>query len=318
MFGLANLLQRHAALADRGRDGFFDLPHGYRSPGCWTAYTARARKRDLRLADLEIPEGELLDYALAINIQRALSEQDTYRYDRHRAGLNYSPLVLLDSPEETEHATGEINSCIRRLFGSDYANFTSKMCELVGDLLDNVWSHGKSTGISMAQKWRNPPDDGFCFEFAVADCGYGFLRELRRAGIQGIETDQAAIAWCIEKGNSTKKRSVDEWVQRLPPDAMGNPMPGIAQVVESENHHLGLGLAKLVEDLERFDGWLWLASGSSMLVISPGQKRVFKEVSVPWEGVAIACRFDSNRVASREAPEPPDEFADILGTLLRR
>lgn len=313
MFGLANLLNRETALAAAGRDGFFDFPDDFCVPGFWSAYIARARKRGLHLDDLNIPGGHL-GYARAIEIERALGQKDTYPYERHGAGTNYSPLVLLESPEETDHATQEINSCIRGLFGEpEYATFVSRMCELVGDLLDNVWSHGKSTGFSMAQKWKH--NDGFCFELAVADCGLGFLRELRRAGIPGIDDNAAAIAWCVEKGHSTKKKAVDDWAQRLPADMMGNPMPGIGRVVESDNHHLGLGLAKLVENVVRFEGWLWLASGNSMLVIQPGRERVIEDIRVPWQGVALACRFDSARVADRAAAEPADEFEDILKQL---
>lgn len=313
MFGLATLLRRESALTGTGRDGFFDFPNVFCTPGFWAAYVARARTRGLLLDELAIPNDKL-GYARAIEIECALGQADTYPHERRGAGANYSPLVLLESPEETDHATQEINSCIRRLFGeAEYATFASRMCELVGDLLDNVWSHGKSTGFSMAQKWKS--DDGFCFEFAVADCGLGFLRELRRAGIPNIADDAAAIAWCVEKGHSTKKKTVDDWAQRLPADVMGNPMPGVGQVVESDNHHLGLGLAKLVDNVERFEGWLWLASGGSMLVIRPGRGRVIEDIRVPWQGVALACRFDSARVADRAAAEPADEFEDILKEL---
>lgn len=316
MFGLANLLHRESALADAGRDGFFDVPKDYCSPGFWAAYVARARARELRLEDLAIPPGDILGYARALGIERALGQNDTYPHERRGAGANYSPLVLLESPEETDHATHEINCCIRQLFDEpEFSVFVSRMCELVGDLLDNVWSHGKSTGVSMAQKWKS--DDGFCFELAVADCGLGFLRELRRVGIPGIANDADAIAWCVEKGHSTKKKTVHDWAQRLPADMIGNPMPGIGHVVESDNHHLGLGLAKLVENVERFEGWLWLASGTSILVIRPGRDRVIQDIRVPWPGVALACRFDSTHVAGRTAAEPADEFEDILSQLLR-
>lgn len=267
------------------------------------------------MAALGIP-ADKSEYAQAIGIERALGEQDTYPHEKRHAGTNYSPLVLLESQEQTDQSLGEINSCIRRLFSEqEYEEFTASMCELVGDLLDNVWSHGKSTGFSMAQKWRNL-EDGFCFEFAVADCGLGFLRELKRVGIRDIETDQDAIAWCIQKGNTTKKAPVGDWAQRLPPDIMDNPMPGVGQVIESDNHHLGLGLAKLIEAVERFNGWLWLASGSSMLIIGPTHRHVYENTKISWPGVAIACRFDSTQVAARSAKRSVDEFENILGSLL--
>ena len=318
MLGLRDLLQRNVAHSEFGRDSFFDFPSDYVSPGYWTAYTARARLRNLRLAELGIPAGGALDYARAIRIQHALGEPDTYPHERRRAGVNYSPLVLLESREETDQAFGEISNCIRGLFSEpEYTEFVSTICDLVGDLLDNVWSHGKSTGFSMAQKWRDRQPGGFVFEFAVADCGLGFLREVRRAGFRGIETDQAAIQWCVQKGHSTKMKPVSDWAQRLPQDIMNNPMPNVGHVVESDNHHLGLGLAKLLEGVERFNGSLWLASGASMLVIQPNKAHVYEELRIPWQGVAIACRFESARVDEHLAARPKDEFEDILKTLIR-
>lgn len=108
----ARFASANVALSEFGRDGFFDFPHDYGSPGFWTAYTARARLRNLRLAELDIPAGEALDYARAIRIQRALGESDIYPHERKRAGLNYSPLVLLESREQTDQEFGEISNCI--------------------------------------------------------------------------------------------------------------------------------------------------------------------------------------------------------------
>ena len=316
MDGLYELLNRDIAVTASGRDGFFDLPSSYLAPGFWTAYAARARSRHLRLQDLELPSDDILGYAKAIAIERALGQADTYAYSRKRAGENYSPLVLLESREETDGATGEINRCIRGLFGEEqYAEFVSSICELVGDLLDNVWAHGKATGFSMAQKWSDSP--GFLFEFAVADCGYGFLRELQRVGIPNIADDQAAIEWCIQPGNSTKKRNVDEWEQRLPPDVMGNPMGRFGRVVESDSHHMGLGLAKLISAVDQFHGRCWLASGSSMLCITPDGRRTYTNIPIPWKGVAIACRFDSQRVVGTRPRYTEDEFEDILMQLMK-
>lgn len=317
MDGLHELLNRHVAITGGGRDGFFDLPNSHAAPGFWTAYVARARLRNLILDDLAI-RGDALEYAKAIAIEHALGQADTYHYSRKHAGANYSPLVLLESREQTDGATGEINSCIRRLFQEpQYSEFVSNMCELVGDLLDNVWAHGQATGFSMAQKWRDPPH-GFLFEFAVADCGHGFLRELRRVGIPNILDDQAAIEWCIQPGNSTKKRAVeDAWEQRLPPDVMGNPMGRHGRVVESDNHHMGLGLAKLISAVERFHGWCWLASGDSMLYISPDANRIYQKIPITWQGVALACRFGPNAVAGVKPQYDADELETILSSLFR-
>ena len=118
MLGLRDLLQRNVALSEFGRDGFFDFPNDHGSPGYWTAYAARARLRNLRLAELDISAGEALDYAWAIRIQRALGEPDTYPHKRKRTGLNYSPLVLLESREQTDQAFAEIKLYSRAVLGA--------------------------------------------------------------------------------------------------------------------------------------------------------------------------------------------------------
>ena len=177
--GLRELLGRQVPTTSVGRDGFFDVEDSFCTPGFWSAYAARALQRGVHTGELGL-SGKLKGYAHAIGIERALGEADSFPHDRRRAGQTYSPLVLLDTPELTEKATGEINGCIRGLFPEqEYAAFVASICELVGDLLDNVWSHGKSTGFSMAQRWGKDRE-GFFFEFAIADCGLGFLRELRR------------------------------------------------------------------------------------------------------------------------------------------
>jgi hypothetical protein len=306
MFGLDELLARTFPRVDPGRDGFFAYPGDHTTPGFWTAYAARARKRNLRLAELAIP-GDKLEYAKAIAIEPALGEPDTYRYNRSGAAITYSPLVLLDTPERTETAAHEINGVIRKLFSQVVPGAGEVVCDLVGDLLDNVWAHGKSTGFSMAQTWQYA-DGHREIEVSVADQGIGFLRELHRAAIQDVATDRDAIAWCIQEGHSTKKRPVEDWSQRVPADAIENPMPGIGRIVESESHHLGLGLAKLVRTIEDFHGRLWLASGAAMLAIDPDGRRRYRDIPVPWEGVAIAARFDSTSLVEHFGEESEDEF----------
>jgi hypothetical protein len=201
-------------------------------------------------AAIEFPSGNVRDYATAIGLNAALDGEDRYTFERKNEGTNYSGLVLLATPEETDRATSQINGCIRALFPEpENLHFVRTLCEVVGDLHDNVWSHGKATGFSMAQKWRNPhARDAYHLEFALADCGYGFRRELLRVGLTAeAASDRSAIEWCLVKGHSSKNlKCVDEWAQTLPPDIMGNPIPGVGKARESDNHHQGLGLAKLV------------------------------------------------------------------------
>lgn len=315
MDSLYELLNRELQLTDSGRDAFFDMPANPAAPGFWSAYVARAKSKSLKLNELQLPK-HLLDYAIAIRIEKALGQKDSYPHKRKGAGTNYSPLVLLESREQTDFATSEINQCIRKLFSEpQYSEFASTMCELVGDLLDNVWAHGKSSGFSMAQKWNDAI--GFNFEFAIADCGLGFLRELQRVG-KDFQDHQSAIGWCIQKGNSTKKKKVDTWAQRLPSDVMGNPIGKDAHVVESENHHMGLGLAKLIDAVKLFNGRCWIASGDTLLFISPDGKFCYSKLPIKWEGVAIACRFDSSKITDKSGQYAEDEFEAILSELFGR
>ncbi len=307
MFGLADLLTRNGVVTSAGRDSFFDYPNGWTTPGFWTAYAARARKRNLHLADLNLPAGEALDYAKTVAIERALGDPDTYPHSRGGAAINYSPLVLLESPERTDAAAQEIGWVIRKLFAPISPPAGEIVRDLVGDLLDNVWAHGKSTGFSMAQSWFYS-DEHHEIEFAVADQGIGFLRELQRAEIGNVTTDRDAIEWCIQEGHSTKMRPVNDWSQRLPADASGNPMPGIGRAIESESHHLGLGLAKLIRTVSEFGGELWLASGESMLTIDSTGARRYRNIRVAWDGVAMAARFNSTYLMERIGERPEDEF----------
>jgi hypothetical protein len=98
---------------------------------------------------------------------------------------------------------------------------------------------------------------------------------------------------------------------------MGNPMGAFGRVIESDSHHMGLGLAKLITAVEQFHGWCWLASGKTMLCISPDGQRTYVSLPIPWQGVALACRFDSNRVAGTPSQHIEDEFEDILAQLIK-
>lgn len=260
-------------------------------PSYWVALAADCRFRNISFEQLSFSE-ERKSYARAIGLEKALNQVDHYYYERKNSGKNYSELVLLNSSDDTDKANSTINSCIRHLFSdSQLSDFVSDLCDVVGDLHDNVWSHGKSTGFSMAQKWQDYSSKQDCFEFALADCGFGFLKELQRVGLN-IQDDESAINWCIQEGNSSKTlKPKDNWSQRLPVDMAGNPMP-VAQIIETENNHRGIGLAKLLNLVKTYQGQLWLASGEKTLVIESNSNQFFKTNTLRWQGVALACRFN--------------------------
>ena len=167
----------------------------------------------------------------------------------------------------------------------------------------------------MAQRWKVPNEDDFYLEFALTDCGTGFFREVRRAGLD-IESDRDAIAWCIQEGHTTKgPREDDGWAQRMPGDMMVNPLRGIERARVGENHHAGLGLYKLTELVGFYRGTLWLGSGSQLLKIRPDGTEWHGEIE-NWDGVAIACRFRMSAVENagdRADDNQIEELARLLG-----
>ncbi len=291
MHGLLEYLRKNQSIQS---DGILTICDSFLSPGYLTALAAYCKSNQIEFSKLTFSNIDTQSYVSAIGLEPVLGGTDSYPYARKNSGVNYSQLVLLNSVDDTDKATSAINGCIRDIFQNENnKKFINELCAVVGDLHDNVWSHGKSTGISMAQKWKKQNSNNeFLFEFALADCGLGFLAELKRVGLS-INNDKDAIEWCIVKGNSSKNlKKPDEWSQRLPLDISDNPIPGIGKAVISENHHMGLGLAKLIKLVSDYKGQLWLSSGLNTLHISvDGSKKFFSHNT--WKGVALACQFDT-------------------------
>ena len=88
-------------------------------------------------------------------------------------------------------------------------------------------------------------------------------------------------------------------------------MPSIGQPVMSENHHMGIGLAKLIALVNNYKGQLWLVSGEKTLFIDSNGNRRFKNNSQKWQGVALACRFDTEKVKSYNKPNDDEAIASI-------
>lgn len=275
------------------------FPDGFLTPGALVVLTAFAKSKNLEQDRLTLSSATS-GYVSAIGLSKALCGVDDYEYGRRKEGKNYSTLEHLNSPEATDIATSRINSCIRS-FVSDIlpAEFVAKLCEVVGDLHENVWAHGMASGFSMAQKWPVPwtfKRDHY-LEFALADSGLGFLSEMRRVGMD-VNSHREAIEWCIQEGHSTKKLKPEgEWVQRIPEDVIGNPLRGVEQTRITDNHHMGLGLYKLTQLIKEFHGTLWLATGDTALILEPDQENAYISLIDPWQGVAIACRFKASLIA---------------------
>ena len=316
VFGLTEFLNRDSSIKADGSSDLWRVDSAFCVPGFWVSLAALARHNDISYEQIIVTdEGRHRGYCEAIGLPAALRAGDPYPYYRKNEGHNYSPLVLLDDASLTDRATTDVNGCIRQLgHGLEVDRFTSQLCEVVGDLHDNVWSHGKSTGFSMAQRWKDFRNSGeHVFEFALADCGIGFLREMRRVGLEPRDNEEA-IQWCIQRGNSSKlhaaQRSDDDWSQWMPPDMTGNPMGGVGLIKTSDNHHQGLGLAKLVSLVESYCGELCLTTGNSVLTVDSNGRRSFRTPRHEWPGVALSCRFSSIQI--KRCAEAAVEMTDSI------
>ena len=232
---------------------------------------------------------------------------------RPNAGNTYSVLTLLDNEESTDGANTQIISCISKFTDNHQSNGLNLLKEVIGEVHDNVWSHGKSTGFSMIQSYKKNGK----IEFALADLGGGFLKELKRVNLP-IETHEEAIKWCIEKGHSSKKieaEKYDDWTQQLPSDVIGNPMGKLAKYRKG-NNHAGLGLAKLIELIQQHQGKLNIISGDRMLSIEPNSPNISYTRSIDWNGVIIICEFQVDKLttyANQSSAE--QELSEILSAL---
>ena len=225
---------------------------------------------------------------------------------RSNCGRTYSPIVCLDSVEHVNQATTEIGSCIQNMLSHETSLGLSKLLDVIGEVHDNVWSHGKSTGFSMAQIYTDPDLKQQFIEFTLADQGLGFLREMRKSG-EIVKSHKHAIEWCIKEGNSTKHASnEDSWLQRSPNDLLGdNPMGKFGGEID-DNHHQGLGLFHLIDLVETFNGELYLISGNTALHIK-NNERTYISLNYEWSGVIVSCRFDRNELLSSDNQKSIDD-----------
>ena len=305
---MGNLTISHAlsSCERASKDGRCVVPvNGFLTPSFIVIISAYIQKNQLTDDTFIFPRKEHVTYLEYINFFELWNKNPNV--NRINTGKNYSLLTLLENEEVTNHANSQIISCIQHLTDNDGSDGIELLREVVGELHDNVWSHGRSTGFSMAQKNQDT------LEFALADCGLGFLRELKRVGLSNIDTHEKAIEWCIQKGNSSKKiGEEDDWIQALPSDCIGNPIGKSAKYKKS-NNHAGLGLAKLIELIRKYDGELQIASGDAMLELKNGNMS-FSTISF-WQGVVIRCKFNIPRLKSIVSNDNQAEINDILDLL---
>ncbi|KAA5845942.1 hypothetical protein F2A37_10170 [Pseudomonas chlororaphis] len=302
------------------------LPDDYYSPGFITVLASYLNHKGVRQDSVAYASEENRGYLAAVGLSKALWGVDDYKFERKNAGINYSPLTPLASQDAVDLATEQINDCLRayaKQGNVDYSNSPAfrDLMRVVGELHDNVWSHGLSTGYSMAQRQAFGKSGDHVIEFSLADCGLGFLGELKSSGMRNIESHEDAIKWCIQEGNSSKKaQAVDDWAQSVPNDFVGESPFGAVPIraAGNGNHHQGLGLAKLVELAKKYQGVLHLASGNCALRMSHHGVMTYQALQAPWKGVAVSLTIKESSFMSAKAAEADDaDNVDDIMKLLR-
>jgi len=287
------------------------LPQGYYTPGYVVTLCAYLNHNKVKQRDFFFDCSINESYFDAMQFNRAIWGGGAK--NNINAGKNYSPITPLHSDLEVDTATGSINSCIRKLAKGNESTGIHELSFVVGELHDNVWSHGKESGFSMAQKSKVPYEEDFYFEFALADSGLGFLAEMKRTGTN-VNSHKEAIEWCIQEGNSTKHSDdIDEWAQRLPSDNLGgSPLGGVVQTHSEENHHQGLGLAHLIKLIRSYNGELCLVSGTSILHINSQGQKTYEEIQSQWQGVVISCKLRESELVKSAQEEDIDDELELL------
>ena len=246
------------------------------------------------------------EYLYNIGFYKELYQVPLNTHQRN-SGYTYSPLTLIDFHDNVNTATTTVTSCIQNHLNDN--NLVGQLANVICELHDNVCSHGKSFGFSMAQVYTDR------IEFAIADLGGGFLRVLQKAGVPGITTDLEAIQWCLKKNNtSTKYEKHDDFEQSLPEDFMGISPMGCNSRFRTEDNHQGLGLDFLVDLHKKFSrSILQIASGKICVEFRNGT--ILKTDSdLEWKGVAInlTIPIDKTQCYNTDISEL-DEILNMIG-----
>ncbi|MCE8011676.1 hypothetical protein HBJ58_08940 [Halomonas desiderata] len=317
--GVITALRKQQALVPE-HGGSLIIPAGFVTPGFIATATCLGNSREVSGLTYRDERHEGLFEAMQVPF--LLTGVDGYLHARVNQGTHYSPVQILQDANDVDRATSETNGCIRAHV--DRLPGINKLCDVIGELHDNVRAHAEGTGFSMSLCWNQYGDeDKRVIEFAVADSGQGFLRECRRRGIEAVTDDETAIRWCLTPRNSTKDRDHDEFAQQQPEDAMGNPFGAGLETRRwhNGNHHQGLGLAHLMSLVSAYNGEMWLASGERVLVSNTRTRNadeIGNFVAVPhWQGVIIACRLKISELGRNIEEEPlTEDVENLLDDLL--
>lgn len=277
------------------------IPVGWLSPIIVTMLAAEAasdaRLRE-RLGERLLLKPEQKNYAANCGLQAVLDGRYEPASSTGLQGLTYTRLTRLATANEVDACNALINNLFYEQLGNNGGEFIRLLSKVVGELHDNVASHARGGGFSSAQRYRRAGGD--VIQFAIVDWGVGMLRNVTKVS-PGVITDEQAIDWCLQRGNTTAISSGDGWEQRLPEDSMFSPYPPSVRTITSDNHHQGLGLWHLQEIVRAAGGRFWVASGAAQCrYLAGGRGPSYDSLNPFWQGVAIEV----------ELPVPPETPAN--------
>lgn len=217
--------------------------------------------------------GEASRYASVIGLTEALSGTDPIHAAGYLHGKTYSPLEWLRTHAEIHRC----NTTIGQLLSHQVADVALRreLNKIVGELHDNVASHSRGKGFCAAQVY------GDRIEYAIADAGCGFLRNVRSAD-STVQADLAAIQWAFVRGNTSAPAPAPSPFG--PQKGVGGPEVGLD--ADDGDTHAGWGLDELRQMIDHTNGYMWVASGTAGCTYSGGTWQPYS-LTVPWPGVFI-------------------------------
>lgn len=218
--------------------------------------------------------GEAGRYASHIGLADALSGTELIHTQGYLHGKTYSPLEWLRTHAEIHRC----NTTIGTLLSHQVPDTALRRAlnKIVGELHDNVASHSRGKGFCAAQVYADR------IEYAIADSGCGFLRNVRSAD-SAVQADLAAIRWAFVRGNTSAPGPGPSPFG--PQKGLGAPEVGLD--ADDDDAHAGWGLDELRQMIDHTNGRMWVASGAAGCTYSEGSWQAFDLSSVPWPGVFI-------------------------------
>lgn len=231
------------------------------------------------------------------------------------SGQSYCQLAKLQNSHEVNACNEIIGSLLKnQLRNCPNSDLVAKTIGVVGELHDNVASHAYGCGFSCAQVYRGGKPK---IQIAIADCGCGLNGSVRTFG-QDL-TDEAAILWCLERGNTTAGAgsiASDDLIgpQTVPDDCQITPFPDSVPTRSSDNHHMGEGLFRLTELVQSTGGETWIWSGNSQITCKNESRRPILQ-KAHWQGTAIEIEIPIRAFEQSEPAVDYNEYESLARRL---